>query len=126
MSSPSATGYTTECPLHIAIRELAHLAVAQHVLYLEGECLPRPEILTELDRWSTLHKLIFERVCVACRTSRIGKAEFDSAVEPILSRGPYPTDSGTSLFQQDLTVALANCRSCAEASICPLGASEVE
>jgi hypothetical protein len=101
-----------ECPLHLAMDELAHASVNQHVLYLEGECLPRPELLAELDRWVSIHSLILNRICVATRTMPLEDAEFRSAVRGILSTSEPQTQS------ERLTIS---CSVCNQAHQCPLG-----
>ena len=111
----SSVESVVECPLQIAMRELAHSAVMQHVLYLEGECLPRPDLLRTLDSWSSLHRLIVTHICVACRSADLTPVELGPALETIL---PLPSDSTTPLWQRDLRVALTVC---AQAASCPLG-----
>ena len=107
-----------ECPLQIAMRELAHCALMQHVLYLEGECLPRPDLLRTLDDWSSLHRLIVTHICVACRTADLTSVELAPALETIPS---LPSDSTAPLWQRDFRVALTVC---AQATSCPLGPSQ--
>ena len=59
------------CPLHVAMEKIAHSAVQQCVLYLQGECQPRPTLLQELDDWISLHALIRSHICVASRSATI-------------------------------------------------------
>jgi hypothetical protein len=101
-----------ECPLHVAMDEVARASVNQHVLYLEGECLPRPELLAKLDRWVSMHSLILNRICVATRTAPLGDCEFKSAVRGILGTGEPRTHS------ERLVIA---CAACNHAKHCPLG-----
>lgn len=114
----SSVESVVECPLQIAMRELAHSAVMQHVLYLEGECLPRPDLLRKLDRWFSLHRLIHTHICVACRTAEVSPGELETALATIV---PLPSDSTAPLWQRDLRVALTVC---AQAASCPLGLSQ--
>jgi hypothetical protein len=101
-----------ECPLHLAMDELARASVTQHVLYLEGECLPRPELLAELDRWVWIHSLIHNRICVASRTTPLGGHEFDSITRRIRGAGEPRAQS------ERLVMA---CAVCNQARRCPLG-----
>ena len=115
-----------ECPLHSAMRELAHLATAQHVFYLEGECLPRPDLLGRLQTWSLLHHVVSSRLCTANRDTPLVREEIESALEPIRSRMPYPDTSDAieeteELLQRGLLSAtLFTCEVCARATSCPL------
>ncbi len=76
--SPQVTGATAgsarvpdilegeaRCPLHFAMEQLAHAAVAQLVYYAHGEYLPRADLLRDLERWQRVHALIAERICPA-------------------------------------------------------------
>jgi hypothetical protein len=101
-----------ECPLHLAMDELAHASVTQHVLYLEGECLPRPELLAKLDRLVSVHSLILNRICVATRSTPLEDCEFKSAVQSIRGAGEPRTHS------ERLVTA---CAICNHARRCPLG-----
>jgi hypothetical protein len=98
-----------ECPLHIAMDELARVTVTQHVLYLEGECLPRPEILAELNRWVVIHTLIHDQICVASRTTPLEDSEVESALQAM--QGDRRTPGRL----------LQACATCNEARCCPLG-----
>jgi hypothetical protein len=68
------------CPLHFAMARLAELAVRQHVLYEQGEYTPRPELLTELDRWARLHALIARHICPASRQSTPNRGRLEGAL----------------------------------------------
>jgi hypothetical protein len=92
--------------------ELAHTSVTQHVLYLEGECLPRPELLAELDRWVSIHSLIRHRICVASRTTPLEDREFESAAQSILGASEPPAQT------KRLVMA---CAICNQSRHCPLG-----
>jgi hypothetical protein len=108
------------CPLHVAMEKIAHSAVQQCVLYLQGECQPRPTLLQELDDWISLHALIRSRICVASRTTPISSDDLDAALNELV---PVATDSTSTalpqLRRQNLRDALA---ACIEATSCPLGA----
>lgn len=104
-----------ECPLHLTMEEIAHVAVKQHVLYLEGECQPRPDLLKRLETWSALDSLIRSRICVASRASRITSSELEDMLDGLL---PVGTDSAIPHQQSSLRAALG---ACARATSCPLG-----
>lgn len=101
-----------ECPLHIAMDELARASVTQHVLYLEGECLPRPELLADLDRWVSIHSLIHNRICVASRTTPLEDSELEIIAGRIRGAGE-PWAQGERLVMA--------CADCNQAQHCPLG-----
>ena len=103
-----------ECPLHLAMEEIANTAVTQHVLYLEGECQPRPELLGQLEVWTSLHALIRSRVCVASRETTMSPEELASALDTLTDG----TDIADSPRLQGLRAGLA---ACARATSCPLG-----
>lgn len=109
-----------ECPLHLAMEEIAHLAVQQHVLYFEGECQPRPELLQRLDAWSALHGLIRSSICVASREETIPPEALEIACEALL---PKLADSA---MQPQLRNLRATLTACARATSCPLGKSSSE
>jgi hypothetical protein len=113
----------TNCPLHLAMGEIARLSVTQHVLYLEGECLPRPDIARELEIWSSLHALVSTRLCVAARTTPLDQEEFAAALEGIRARVKCSETSGstTHQFQYDVEQTLTQCLTCARSCSCPLG-----
>ena len=56
-----------ECPLHVVARELAQASVMQHVLFLEGECLPRAALSEAIVAWADLYQFIRGSVCPASR-----------------------------------------------------------
>ena len=114
-----------ECPLHSAMRELAQLATAQHVFYMEGECLPRPDLLRRLQAWSLLHHVVSSRLCTATRDTPLHVEEIENTLEPIRSQVRYPDTSDAieeteELFQRRFLAALATCEACARATSCPL------
>ena len=119
---PQALAETgAECPLHIAMCEMARLSVTQHVLYLEGECLPRPDITRELEIWSSLHALVSTRLCVAARTTPLDREEFAAALEAIRARMKCSDTGAADQFQHDVEDTLTRCLACAWSRSCPLG-----
>jgi hypothetical protein len=117
-----------ECPLHSAMRELAELATAQHIFYLEGECLPRPDLLRRLQTWSLLHQVVSSHLCPATRATLLPVEELESTLKTIRSQMRYPKTTDTSdaleeteeLFQRRLSATLFACEACAHATYCPL------
>ena len=114
MSSPSA-GYIAECPLHTAMSELARICVSQHVLYLTGECLPRPELVAELQTWTSLHTLIRNRMCIALRSAPLPESEFDSTVASALA-----SDGTDVTLPLHLRQVIRACAECNGRQTCPL------
>jgi hypothetical protein len=117
--SQALTETDAECPLHIAMREMARLAVTQHVLYLEGECLPRPDVTRQLEIWSSLHALVSTRLCATARTTPLDREDFAIALEAIRARVECSDTAGR--FSQDLEEVLTRSASCASSTSCPLG-----
>jgi hypothetical protein len=119
LDSPSLDSSSAECPQHVAIEGIAQAAVKQHVLFLEGECQPRNDLLRRLDAWSSLHTLIRSRICVASRAAAISPDELHCALDA-LSRDliDLREDDDRSEYRQ-LRATLAEC---AQAASCPLGA----
>jgi len=113
LSTMQEAAAVAECPLHVAMGELAHVSVTQHILYLEGECLPRPELLAELDRWVAIHTLIHDRVCVASRATPLEDSEFESASQIMLQDAGGPGTCGERL--------VTACAACNRSRSCPLG-----
>lgn len=109
-----------ECPLHLVMEELAQLAVRQHILYLEGECQPRPDLAERLEQWSALHAHIRARICAASRVSPIPPEDLERTLDALL---PPPTGIAGLPRQRRLRRALA---ACARATNCPLGADAGE
>ncbi|MGO8946118.1 MAG: hypothetical protein ACLQUY_00350 [Ktedonobacterales bacterium] len=120
--SSLATVSISECPLHTVMSELAHVSVTQHVLHLEGECLPRSELLAELDRWSSLHSLIRNRICVASRSTPLSDSEFDGAAMALLGSDYVPASCGAAPVAHRLREAVIACSACNQSASCPLGA----
>ncbi len=120
MSSPAAS--ISECPLHTVMGELAHVTVTQHVLYLEGECLPRSELVSALDQWTSLHSLIRNRICSASRSTPLSPFEFESAVGALLEVHRLPDSSGARPAPEKLQQAVHACWACSQSQTCPLGA----
>jgi hypothetical protein len=106
-----------ECPLHAAMRHLAEAAVLQHVLYAEGECLPRPELLQEVNGWADLHDLIRAHVCPATREAPLEAAELDLFVRDALA---FPTTAMPQATQASLQAMVLRCAACRPSDSCPL------
>lgn len=104
-----------ECPLQVAMEEIARVAVQQHVLYLEGECQPRPELVRLLEQWSALHTRIRTHICVATRECAIPADELERTLDALL---PPPADATGLPRWRRLRRALA---ACASSTTCPLG-----
>jgi hypothetical protein len=109
-----------ECPLHAAMGQLAQAAVLQHVLHLEGEWLPRPELLLALEGWAGVHALIRAHVCPATREAPLEPAELSSFVDDALA--PLFTPAEAPLRAQ-LRRTIARCAACGLAEGCPLDAT---
>lgn len=107
--------FCMECPLHLTMEHIAHVAVQQHVLYLEGECQPRADLLQRLEAWSSLHAFIRSRVCVASRATVSTPDELDYRLDALL---PLLPDSAAVLHRSNLRKVLTTC---AQAYSCPLG-----
>jgi hypothetical protein len=106
--SPSHTpksGAAVACPLRLAMERIAWAALRQHVLYLEGECQPRLELVRDLETSTTLERLIRRQVCPISRSCPLEPDELASAVD--------------ALRCWELHSALATC---AAARACPLDA----
>lgn len=114
------TALCMECPLHVAMEEIAHVAVKQHVLYLEGECQPRPELIERLAALSDLHRFIRARVCVASRSASLSPDALDAALDDLI---PIAHDAPVSSHVRRLRRALTVC---AQAASCPLGLASTE
>lgn len=119
LREPTQALACTECPLHLAMEQIARIAVRQHVLYLEGECQPRPELLEELDAWSSLHTLIRSRVCVASRVSPLAPDELEAVLAALPRQAEFAGYPGWQCLRASLTA-------CAEATVCPLGINPAE
>ena len=119
LDSASLDSMCAECPHHVTIEGIAQAAVKQHVLFLEGECQPRSDLLRRLDAWSSLHALIRSRICVASRVATISPDELEHSLD-VLSRDLTELkDDSSPLDHRQLRDALAGC---AQAVTCPLGA----
>jgi hypothetical protein len=106
------------CPFHTVTNQLAHTAVMQQVLYLEGEVLPRDNLLDAMDGWGQLYRLVRTHVCPATRQTPLTQenlaALVDIAVPQLLSQ--VPVEVLAALRQQ-----LVACATCLSAQQCPLG-----
>jgi hypothetical protein len=103
--------------------EIARLAVSQHILYLEGECLPRTDITRDLEIWTSLHGLVSTRICVVAHTTPLDREELATALSTIrIIVERSATDGNASdRLQNDIVEALAQCVACAWSRSCPLG-----
>lgn len=70
-----------QCPLHITMQRLTRAAVSQLVYYADGEYVPRPNLLRELERWQRLHALVATRICPASREALSTAADVSAARE---------------------------------------------
>ncbi len=68
------------CPLHFVMEQLAQAAVSQLVYYADGEYVPRPDLLRELERWQRLHGLIAGCICPASRAAHASSANLCAAL----------------------------------------------
>jgi len=78
--SSGAAADEAQCPLHFAMQQLAHAAVSQLVYYADGEYVPRPDLLRDLERWQRLHGLIAGSICPASRAAHAGSANLCAAL----------------------------------------------
>lgn len=108
-----------ECPLHTAMRHLAEAAVAQHVLYLEGEVRARSGLLTTISRWEHMHTVIRECVCPATREVKVGAPALAEIVNSALDEMFMP---GQQPLRNQFARALRVCSGCTSSAECPLGA----
>jgi hypothetical protein len=109
----------SNCPLHIVMERLAHLTVSQKVLHLQGERLPRLDLVDALEGWQQLYRLVLTRVCPATREIALSSADLATLVHtavPRLLLPSVPTSDQNRLIQR-----LMSCASCASAAQCPLG-----
>lgn len=119
-SAPRQPATLSECPLHTAMRHLAEAAVAQHVLYLEGEVRARPGLVNTVARWERMHTLIRECVCPATREIDVGAPALAEIVDSTLEGMFTP---GQQHLRTQFVRALEVCAACASAAECPLSAS---
>jgi hypothetical protein len=99
------------------MREAAGAAVMQHVLYLEGEVLPRPELGQSLEVWTRLHRLIADHICPATRTQPLDPGQVQPLVEGALASC---TPAVSAALVAHLERALERCATCTPADACPL------
>lgn len=111
----------TECPLHTAMRHLTEAAVAQHVLYLEGEVLSRANLVSAITRWERMHTLIRECICPATREVSLDIAVLTAATVDSTLEGMFTPEQETLRWHFIRT--LEACAACQSVSECPLGAS---
>lgn len=110
----------SECPLHTAMWHLAEAAVAQHVLYIEGEVRSRPDLVNTISRWEHMHRLIRECICPATREISVGASAVAAVVDNTLD-GMFPP--GQRHLEARFVQALEACAACASTAECPLGAT---
>lgn len=107
-----------ECPLHVVARELAQASVMQHVLFLEGECLPRAALSEAIVAWADLYQFIRGSVCPASRWAPLDADELETVARSMLARLPASMDS-PRIEQLRRTLMLCGSRPAAE--LCPVG-----
>lgn len=112
-------GMAVECPFHTVMRQVAEAAVLQHVLHLEGEVLPRRNLVDDLECWQQVYRLVRTRVCPATREAPLLPDVRETLLDVAL---PYllPTDTPQSL-QARLVWQIAACARCSSSQECPLG-----
>jgi hypothetical protein len=108
-----------DCPFHTVMGQLAQTAVLQQVLHLEGELLPRTDVVETLDGWQQLYRLVRMRVCPATRTAPLTPADLATLVDIAVPRLLPPTVPAQ--VQASLRRQLVACVSCSSPQQCPLG-----
>lgn len=98
-----------DCPLHLAMRELARAAVRQHIYYEAGEYQPRGDLLCALRSWARLHELISAAVCGARGDTTCTAAALDRAVAAL-----------PAAWRASVREGVARCLECAPGERCPL------
>jgi hypothetical protein len=96
------------------MERIAESAVSQVLYYAQGEYAPRPELLSELERWQHLHQLVASHICPSLRTEKATAAAVTMACALI------PDDRYTG--QRNL---IRRCACRTQSDPCPLE-SEVE
>lgn len=106
-----------ECPFHTVMRQLAGVAVRQHVLHTEGEVLPRSDLIAALDGWQQLYHLVLSRVCPATRIAPLPPIELAALIDAALLHLLPPTQAPlrTRLCRQ-----LGQCALSSSSQDCPL------
>jgi hypothetical protein len=84
------------CPLHFAMMQAAQAALAQHVLYEQGEHLARPALIRSLDTWVQAHALIRGCVCPASREEPPDPHQLELALQSTLAAVPTGTRDALS------------------------------
>jgi hypothetical protein len=108
-----------DCPFHTVMGQFAQAAVRQQVLYLEGEVLPRSDLVDTLDGWHQLYRLVRTRVCPATRCMPLTSDDLATLVEtavPALLPLRVPASVRATLRRQ-----LVACATCPSPQQCPLG-----
>lgn len=107
-----------ECPFHTIMRHLAGTAVQQHILHLEGELLPRPDLVNALESWQQLYRLVRTHVCPATREAPLLPADIDALVDTALPR--LLADAAPPQVSARLRRRLTQCASVESSRDCPL------
>jgi hypothetical protein len=114
----------TACPMHSVMRRLAEAVVLQHVLYAEGEVLPRPNLTGAIAEWAQLHTLIQRRICPASRQTVLTPTELEVALGAIFAALPdsarLPHADRLPHAERQLRRALGVCAAQSQAEGCPL------
>lgn len=108
----------TECPMHTVMRQLSEAVVLQHVLYAEGEFVPRANLTRAIDAWAQFHAFIQHRVCPASRQAAVVPSELEIALEAIFAE--LPETAKTPHLQIRLRDTLGVCAAQYQAAGCPL------
>lgn len=112
-------GFASECPFHTVMRQVAEAAVLQHVLHLEGEVLPRQDLVENLERWQQVYRLVRIQVCPATRDAALTADEVHTLLDialPCL----MPPDAPQPLWSR-LSARIATCAKFPTSRECPLG-----
>lgn len=114
---PEALDPNAECPFHTVMRQLAGTAVRQHILHIEGEVLPRADLVAALDKWQELYHLLRNRVCPATRIAPLVSTDIEARVGAIL---PSCLTPGQASVRTSLCRQIAQCAGCQSSQDCPL------
>ena len=105
------------CPLHFAMEQLARAAVAQHVLYAEGEYVARHDLIQSISVWTGFHEFMRTRVCQASRVSPMDVRQFDAQLDVMFAALPAPLAPET---ESRLRSMLVRCVRQGHGAGCPL------
>jgi hypothetical protein len=101
------------------MEQLAQTAVTQQVLHLEGELLPRDDLVDALGGWQQLYHLIRMHVCPATRQAPLTQEDVAALVDVALPRllpRQVPLEVLAPLRHQ-----LVACATCPSTQQCPVG-----